>query len=62
MSEKLLSLQEEKQRYEARQSMEAYKRSNQSFQEMMTFLLGELGRLWRLFLRLVQLLCWIHYL
>ena len=40
LTEKLPSLQEEKQKYEARQIMEAYKRSNRSFQEMMT-LLGE---------------------
>ena len=38
LAEKLLSLQAEKQKYEARQIMEAYKRSNRSFQEMMTFL------------------------
>ena len=33
LAEKLLSLQEEKQKYEARQIMEAYKRSNRSFQD-----------------------------
>ena len=38
LAEKLLSLQEEKQKYEARQIMEAYKKSGKSLQELMTFL------------------------
>ena len=38
ISAKLLKLQKQKQEYEARQIMEAYKKSGKSLQELMTFL------------------------
>lgn len=38
ISAKLLTLQKQKQEYEARQIMEAYKKSGKSLQELMTFL------------------------
>ena len=38
LAAKVLSLQKKKQEYEARQIMEAYKKSGKSFQELMTFL------------------------
>ena len=38
ISAKLLKLQKQKQEHEARQIMEAYKKSGKSLQELMTFL------------------------
>jgi len=38
ISEKILMLQKQKQEYETRQIMEAYRKSRKSFQELMTFL------------------------
>ncbi len=38
ISEKILTLQKQKQEYETRQIMEAYRKSRKSFQELMTFL------------------------
>ena len=38
ISDKLLKLQKQRQEYEARQIMEAYKKSGKSLQELMTFL------------------------
>ena len=38
ISAKLLNLQKQKQEHEARQIMEAYKKSGKSLQELMTFL------------------------
>jgi septal ring factor EnvC (AmiA/AmiB activator) len=38
ISAKLLTLQKQKQEYEARQIMEAYQKSGKSLQELMTFL------------------------
>ena len=38
ISAKLLKLQKQKQEYEAKQIMEAYKKSGKSLQELMTFL------------------------
>ena len=38
ISAKLLKLQKHKQEYEARQIMEAYKKSGKTMQELMTFL------------------------
>ena len=38
ISEKILTLQKQKQEYETRQVMEAYRKSRKSFQELMTFL------------------------
>jgi len=38
ISTKLLKLQKQKQEYEERQIMEAYKKSGRSLQELMTFL------------------------
>lgn len=38
ISAKLLKLQKQKQEYEAKQIMEAYKKSGKSLQEVMTFL------------------------
>ena len=38
ISGKLLKLQKQRQEYEARQIMEAYKKSGKSLQELMTFL------------------------
>ena len=38
ISTKLLKLQKQKQDYEARQIMEAYKKSGKTMQELMTFL------------------------
>ncbi len=38
ISSKLLNLQKQKQDYEARQIMEAYKKSGKTMQELMTFL------------------------
>ena len=39
ISDKLLKLQKQRQEYEARQIMEAYKKSGKSLQELMTFLM-----------------------
>ncbi len=38
ISEKLLKAQKQKQEYEARQILEAYRKSGKSLQELMTFL------------------------
>ena len=38
ISDKLLKLQKQRQEYEARQIIEAYKKSRKSLQELMTFL------------------------
>lgn len=38
ISAKLLTLQKQKQEYEAKQILEAYKKSGKSLQELMTFL------------------------
>ncbi len=38
LGEKLLSLQKQKQDYEAKQIIEAFRRSNRSLRELMTFL------------------------
>ena len=38
LSDKVLKLQKQKQEYEARQIMTAYKKSRKTFQEVMTFL------------------------
>ena len=38
ISDKLLKLQKQRQEYEARQIIEAYKKSGKSLQELMTFL------------------------
>lgn len=38
LTEKLAFLQKQKQEYEAKQVMEAFKKSGKSFQELMTFL------------------------
>ena len=38
ISEKILTLQKQKQEYKTRQIMEAYRKSRKSFQELMTFL------------------------
>lgn len=38
ISSRLLKLQKQKQEYEARQIMEAYKKSGKTMQELMTFL------------------------
>ena len=38
LTAKLLDLQKQKQEYEARQIMDAYRKSGKTFEEMMTFL------------------------